>query len=393
MTHNKTSHNIYDIVFVLPQPTISYPPGGYDVVYRLAQGLNKEKIRTAIIFLKKPEIYIENYIVTEKLKKKNILYSLTASLFNLCFNGKKISFFYDLHLYKLLRIDYDYSILDNVDLYFYETIENVRIKTNVIIATAWQTAYFVREYIKVHTNKSFYFIQNSEDDFSFSGENSGNAKLTYRFPFKKIVINKKIFQRFILDEPLFFHVGIDSQFFKRIIEPKDRECIMFPLRNNVSKGAKYVIECIRKLLEDTKDAKIIAYGDYKEENIPSDIKDRITYYYRPSRKVLVDLYNHSMVFVLPSIVEGMPLPPLEAMACGCAVVVTDNGGINEYINDGINGIICPIRDSNCLYEKIMLLINDITLRQKLIQYGLETAQKFSYDNMNKNFVQLIKKDL
>ena len=41
----------YDIVFVLPPPTVSYPPGGYDIVYRLAQALNKENIRTSIIFL------------------------------------------------------------------------------------------------------------------------------------------------------------------------------------------------------------------------------------------------------------------------------------------------------------------------------------------------------
>jgi len=43
----------YDIVFVLPSPSGRYPAGGYDVVYRLAQALNKENIRTSIIFLKK----------------------------------------------------------------------------------------------------------------------------------------------------------------------------------------------------------------------------------------------------------------------------------------------------------------------------------------------------
>ena len=342
----------YDIVFVLPPPTVSYPPGGYDIVYRLAQALNKENIRTSIIFLSKPEIYIENYIMTGNVKN-----SIKLNIFNLSFNGKRINFFYDLRLYKLLRIDYDYSILDNVDLYLYETIEDVKIQTNAIVATAWQTAYFVREYIKLHKNKSFYLVQNSEDDFSFSGKNSDNAKLTYDFPFKKIVINNNLLERFLSDEPLFFHVGIDTQFFKKLTETNDRECIIFPLRKNESKGSKYAIECIRKLLPNNNtSAKIIAYGDYREDEIPIDIQGQIKYYYRPSREILLNLYNQSMIFVLPSIVEGMSLPPLEAMACGCAVVVTDNGGINEYINDGLNGIVCPIKDSDCLYEKIILLI-------------------------------------
>ena len=130
------------------------------------------------------------------------------------------------------KIDYDYSILDNTDLYFYDTIENVKIKANVIIATAWETAYFVREYVKRYKNKPFRLLQGTEDELSWSGENSDNAKVTYDFAFKNIVINKKLYERFISKEPLFFHVGIDTKFFKKLRETNDRQCIMFPLRKN-----------------------------------------------------------------------------------------------------------------------------------------------------------------
>ncbi|WP_156324239.1 hypothetical protein [Acidiplasma aeolicum] len=50
MKDNKMKLNIYDVVFVLPRPSIAYPPGGYIIVYRLAQALNKGGIRTSIIF-------------------------------------------------------------------------------------------------------------------------------------------------------------------------------------------------------------------------------------------------------------------------------------------------------------------------------------------------------
>ena len=90
----------YDVVFILPAPSISYPPGGYDVVYRLAQALNKENIRTSIIFLKKPEIYIDNYIMPENLKNVKIIRDIFYSLFN----GKRIKLFYNLHLYRLLVV-------------------------------------------------------------------------------------------------------------------------------------------------------------------------------------------------------------------------------------------------------------------------------------------------
>ena len=53
----------YNAVFILPAISIKYPPGGYDIVYRLANGLNKNGISTAIIFLKDNK-YVPNYFDT-----------------------------------------------------------------------------------------------------------------------------------------------------------------------------------------------------------------------------------------------------------------------------------------------------------------------------------------
>ena len=110
----------------------------------------------------------------------------------------------------------------------------------------------------------------------------------------------------------------------------------------------------------------------------------------PSRKTLRKIYNESAIFILPSIIEGMPSPPLEAMSCGSAVIVTDNGGVNEYIKDGHNGLMCPVRDSNCLFEKIMYLLNNENLRLKLVKNGIETAKLYSYSEMTKQFIDKIK---
>ena len=41
-------------------------------------------------------------------------------------------------------------------------------------------------------------------------------------------------------------------------------------------------------------------------------------------------------------------------------------------------------------QKVILLINNKALREQIIQNGLKTAKEFSYDNMNKNFIRLIK---
>ena len=380
----------YSITFVLLGPTIGYPPGGYNIVYKLAQGLNQNNIKTSIIFLKDPSVYISNHI---REYSQSFMIRMLYVMFKLVFSGNRINILYRLKflLKSVIGVDYDYSVLDNVDCYLYDTIESVKIKTDIIIATAWQTAYFVKEFTNNYNSKPFYLIQNSEDDPSFSGKNSNNAKKTYGFDFTKIVLNKKLYNRFKDENPRFFHVGIDTDFFKIINKTDTREnTILFPLRKNESKGAKYAIECAKKLLNNTTKIKIIMFGDYKENEIPEEIRGKIVYYYRPTNKELLQLYNDSAIFVLPSLVEGMPSPPLEAMSCGCAVVVTDNGGINEYIEDGLNGLVCPIKDSDCLYDKVLYLLNNKQKIEELIRNSEKTVREYSYKKMIDNFVLLIK---
>ena len=82
------------------------------------------------------------------------------------------------------------------------------------------------------------------------------------------------------------------------------------------------------------------------------------------------------VFVFPSRVEGFGLPPLEAMACGAAVVVTDSGGVREYARDEENCLLVPPGDATAIARAIERLSIDPgaeTLRERLARAGRATA--------------------
>jgi glycosyltransferase involved in cell wall biosynthesis len=210
------------------------------------------------------------------------------------------------------------------------------------------------------------------------------------------VINQKLKKRFENERPLFFHVGIDTNFFKKMnnIE-KEENVVLIPFRKGEWKGAKYAIECAMKLLnnQNNQQLQIVMFGDFNLKEIPEELRNKIEYHHRPKNSELLLLYNRASIFVLPSLVEGMSLPPLEAMACGCPVVVTDNGGTNEYIVNNVNGLVCPIRDSDCLYDKVVSLLNDKDKREQLAKNGLSTAKEYSYDKMISKFTELIKQYL
>lgn len=77
------------------------------------------------------------------------------------------------------------------------------------------------------------------------------------------------------------------------------------------------------------------------------------------------------IYVLPTYHEGMPMSILEAMSYGMVVVSTYVGGITHIITAGENGLLCEAGDKAALQEKILKLLEDEKLRERLGQnaYG------------------------
>jgi len=73
---------------------------------------------------------------------------------------------------------------------------------------------------------------------------------------------------------------------------------------------------------------------------------------------LRELYSQCSVFVLPSIVDGFGMVVPQAMACGLPVIVSENVGAADVIQDGEDGYIVPIRDVEALKQKLLLLYED-----------------------------------
>lgn len=96
---------------------------------------------------------------------------------------------------------------------------------------------------------------------------------------------------------------------------------------------------------------------------------------------LVAYYAGAEVCVLPSLYEGFGFPVLEAMACGCPVVNSNNSSLPEVVGDA--GIKVNPRDTDDLVQAIIQVLPDGNLRQSLIQKGLAQAKKFSWEKAAK----------
>ena len=93
-------------------------------------------------------------------------------------------------------------------------------------------------------------------------------------------------------------------------------------------------------------------------------------------EALPALYSGARVFVYPSLYEGFGLPPLEAMACGAPVIVSNRSSLPEVVGDA--GLQVDALDVDGLAEAMNRLIGDDVLRASLRQRGMERAKGFSW---------------
>lgn len=88
-------------------------------------------------------------------------------------------------------------------------------------------------------------------------------------------------------------------------------------------------------------------------------------------------------FVFPSLREGLGMAALEAMACGVPVIAADNRGTREYMEDGVNGIVCAPRKVLEFARAIQRIKEDENLRKELGSNAQTTVKKFTISENEK----------
>jgi len=106
----------------------------------------------------------------------------------------------------------------------------------------------------------------------------------------------------------------------------------------------------------------------------------------PPVNLIGDLYRQAYIYVCGSYYEAFPLPPLEAMACGVPVITTNNVGVQEYAQDGYNCLMTERGDIEGLADRIIRLLEDPGLYQRLQQNGYQTARHFKWTEIAKNLL-------
>lgn len=120
---------------------------------------------------------------------------------------------------------------------------------------------------------------------------------------------------------------------------------------------------------------LIGFKGWKNKNVMDIInkkENNILYYgYLPENE-LAYMYNLATLFIYPSLYEGFGLPPLEAMACGAPVILSDIPVHKEIYNGSAH--FCNPLDEDDIASKMLEVIESTVLRNSLSQKGLARAR-------------------
>jgi len=167
---------------------------------------------------------------------------------------------------------------------------------------------------------------------------------TYTMPLHKITISswlkELIENKFGEEVKATILNGINTEiFYNNKMMSKNNITVLMPYRPIIWKGTAdgmKALEIVKKMHPETE---IHLYGSKKDKNVPI----WAVFHEKPTDEDLRALYSSSDIFIFPSLVEGYGLPPMEAMACGCAVVATNVGGVPDYAIDGKTILASPPR--------------------------------------------------
>lgn len=152
------------------------------------------------------------------------------------------------------------------------------------------------------------------------------------------------------------------------------------------KGLDTLIKSFPKILEEFPDARLALCGEGPERKNLEKLIKKLSLH---NHVVLLGFHDNipflmksADMFVLPSVKEAFGLVLLEAMASGLPIIASRTGGITDII-DNKNGILVEPGDKEQLATKIIELIANKPLREKLAYVGHHDVKKFDAEIMAK----------
>ena len=276
-----------------------------------------------------------------------------------------------------------------------------------ILRLGSQTSSYIKNFVKLENNKASDIIEihnrpsyiqllpenNSKkvlyfhnDPLSMNGSRNINERIGLLSICSKIVFNSDWSKnRFLTDlEEIYIKsqkliVIRQSTERQKVDLKKKKKIITFVGKLNKAKGYDVFGSAVIKILNKYKDWEAVVIGDEEREKISFNHKRMKILGFKKHLDVINIFKKSSISVVCSRWEEPFGRTSLESASCGCAVVITNKGGLPETIT---NGVILDKLNKKNVYDAINKLINESKFRQEIQRLSLKNFN-LTHDNASK----------
>ena len=188
------------------------------------------------------------------------------------------------------------------------------------------------------------------------------------------------------------HHGVPDQYLTAPLQPYTLERLnrlLYVGQSVFFKGVVLLVEIVNQVLRENPEvtmtwvtnasvhAKLIS-------QLAPDIRSRVEFLDWQSQDKLIELYDHSGIFIFPSLVEGAGKTSLEAMSRGLCVVASNQGGMKDYIKSGQSGFLFQVGELNQCIDSVQSMLNNYELAKQVSQYSSVMVQDKSWLQCSQN---------
>ncbi len=184
--------------------------------------------------------------------------------------------------------------------------------------------------------------------------------------------------------------AINVEEFSPEVKTFDGKSVLFVGRFTYRKGIHVLLEAFQKVKEEVKRAHLTLVGRGYFSSVISlliralGLGRSVSVIEKAKREKIIELYQRSHVFVLPSLYgESFGIVLLEAMASKTPVVASNGGGIGEVIKNGRTGFLVEKGNAEELAERITELLLSQKLSEKISAAAFREVRKYDWKNVVK----------
>ena len=186
-----------------------------------------------------------------------------------------------------------------------------------------------------------------------------------------------------------FNTGFRSEAYrKEVLKGDNKIILLYTSRLTWEKDLRTLAAAYELLIKQRQDFILLVAGDGPARQELESLMPGAIFLGHLDKTKLSEVYASADIFIFPSTTETFGNVTIEAMASGLVPVVANAGGSKTLVKNGETGFLTEPKNAKDFSEKINILMNDMSLRERMKNAGQEFVKDYSWEKVFDKFMKI-----